>query len=348
MSGNGDDAAAAEQEGPSSEAFCAARDQAVQPARPPIYRQPKVMLIGAGILLILLSVAFFWWWHSRFYVSTDDAFIDGPIVQIAPQISGRVMDVPVKDNQDVKAGQVLVEIDPTDYGLAVEHARANLAQAQGQVAQAKAQVTAAEATSTNATAELHRLEAAGAGAVSAQQLDTARAAARNAEAQLNVAQSAVTTAQANVASAQAQLQQAQTNFSYTKITAPEAGRITGKHVWPGSYVQSGQIMMTLVPKNVWVTANFKETDLELMQPGQPAWISVDAYGGRSFQGHVESIQRGSGAAFSLLPPENATGNYVKVVQRVPVRIVFNDRPQDQVLLGPGMSVVATVQVRRNR
>ncbi len=206
-------------------------------------------------------------------------------------------------------------------------------------------MTAAEATSTNATADLHRLQAAGPNAVSAQQLDTARAAGAGAEAQLTVANSAVNTADANVASAQAQWQQAQANLSYTKLTSPEAGRITGKHVWPGSYVQSGQIMMTLVPKEVWVTANFKETDLEHMQAGQTAWVSVDAYGGRTFEGRVGSIQRGSGAAFSLLPPENATGNYVKVVQRVPVRILFNGKPQDQVLLGPGMSVVTTVKVR---
>jgi membrane fusion protein (multidrug efflux system) len=153
------------------------------------------------------------------------------------------------------------------------------------------------------------------------------------------------TALAQVARSEAAVQQASLDLSYTKIFAPEAGRITRKRVERGAYVQVGQTLFVIVPDQVWVVANYKETQLEYMRPGQPASIHVDAYPDKVFHGHVDSIQAGSGAAFSLLPPENATGNYVKVVQRVPVKIVIDDPPDDEHVLGPGMSVVPEIQVR---
>ena len=169
--------------------------------------------------------------------------------------------------------------------------------------------------------------------------------ANAAPSQVAYSRSQVDTAAAEIAQAAAAVRQAQLELSYTKIVAPEAGRITQKSVQPGRYVQVGQPLLSIVPDRLWVVANFKETQLRAMRPGQPVAITVDAYPNRTFRGHVDSLQAGSGAAFSLLPPENATGNYVKVVQRVPVKIVFEDPPDPQYVLGPGMSVVPTVTVR---
>jgi membrane fusion protein (multidrug efflux system) len=196
-------------------------------------------------------------------------------------------------------------------------------------------------------------------AVSQQALDDAVAAARRtsaaliaaqkgleaAEAQFGVTKSQIDTAEAALRSAAAQAEQARLDLSYTEVTAAEAGTIAHKNVSPGDYVQIGQNLIALVPLKVWITANFKETQLDLMRAGQPVEIHVDAYPGQTFHGHVDSFQRGSGPAFSLLPPENATGNYVKVVQRVPVKIVFDDPPDPGRPLGPGMSAVPRVKVR---
>jgi membrane fusion protein (multidrug efflux system) len=196
-------------------------------------------------------------------------------------------------------------------------------------------------------------------AVSQQALDDAVAAARRtaaaliaaqkgleaAEAQFGVTKSQIETAEAALRSAAAQADQARLDLSYTEVTASEAGTIAHKNVSPGDYVQIGQNLIALVPLKIWITANFKETQLDLMRAGQPVEIRIDAYPGQTFHGHVDSFQRGSGPAFSLLPPENATGNFVKVVQRVPVKIVFDDPPDASRPLGPGMSVVPRVKVR---
>jgi membrane fusion protein (multidrug efflux system) len=160
-----------------------------------------------------------------------------------------------------------------------------------------------------------------------------------------VAASQIEAAQAALKSAAAQTEQARLDVSYCDVVAAEAGTVTHKNVSPGDYVQVGQNLIALVPLKVWITANFKETQLENMRVGQPVEIRVDAYPGTTFHGHVDSFQHGSGPAFSLLPPENATGNYVKVVQRIPVKIVFDDPPDPQLPLGPGMSVLPTVKVR---
>ena len=166
-----------------------------------------------------------------------------------------------------------------------------------------------------------------------------------AEAEVVLSEAGVETATAAVQQAEARLQQAELNFSYTKIIAPMDGRVTARTVQPGNYVQPGQALLALVPKDVWVTANFKETQLTYMRPGQPVELRVDAYPNRKFKGHVDSLQAGTGARFSLLPPENAVGNYVKVVQRVPVKIVFDDPLPDGLDIAPGMSVVPEVKVR---
>jgi membrane fusion protein (multidrug efflux system) len=239
------------------------------------------------------------------------------------------------------------------------------AQAQALVAQAtleqmRAENGGAQANATNATTDFKRYaELARTQTASIQQLDNARALALSSsatltasakkiatsEAQIQLATSQIRTAEADVAAAQAQVDQAKLALSYTKVVASEAGRVTQKSVAAGNFVQMGQDLMALVPQQVWVTANFKETQLAKLRVGQSVDIAIDAYPSQHFSGHIASLQAGSGAAFALLPPENATGNYVKVVQRVPVKIVF-DQPFDAThVVGPGMSVVPTVRVR---
>jgi membrane fusion protein (multidrug efflux system) len=334
---------------------------------------PPLLISLAGLAAVGVGVA--WWLDARDYEATDDAFIDAHMVRVAPQVTGRVATVPVDDNQAVAAGQLLVKIDPAPLRAKLDQAEANQANALGLLAQARAQrvvveanadqaraqVGVAEANATNAMAGLKRSQSLIAKlAVSQQALDDAVAAARRtsaaliaaqkgleaAEAQFGVTKSQIDTAEAALRSAAAQAEQARLDLSYTEVTAAEAGTIAHKNVSPGDYVQIGQNLIALVPLKVWITANFKETQLDLMRAGQPVEIHVDAYPGQTFHGHVDSFQRGSGPAFSLLPPENATGNYVKVVQRVPVKIVFDDPPDESGRpLGPGMSVVPRVKVR---
>jgi membrane fusion protein (multidrug efflux system) len=327
-------------------------------------------LIGAAVL----AGGAYWFFDARYYESTDDAFIDAHIVHVSPQIAGRVAKVLVDDNQVVQAGQVLMEIDPADAAAKLAQAQASAvsaagklaqAQAQSQVAQAtleqmRAEIGGAQANAVNASTDLKRYETlARSQNTSLAQLDNARALALSSnatlaaatkkiatsEAQVLLAASQVRTADADLAAAQAQLDQAKLSLSYTKVVAPEAGRVTQKSVAVGNFAQMGQDVMALVPDRVWVTANFKETQLAKLRVGQPVSIAIDAYPGQHFDGHIDSLQAGSGAAFALLPPENATGNYVKVVQRVPVKIVFDKPFDDAHVVGPGMSVVPSVRVR---
>jgi membrane fusion protein (multidrug efflux system) len=220
-------------------------------------------------------------------------------------------------------------------------------------------VTGAEAEAQRTNDDLNRYKSVESQAVSKSAFDLAQAQARSATANLEAARSQVKAAQAEVAlseagvetataavqQAEAKLQQAQLNLSYTKILAPLDGRVTARTVQMGNYVQPGQALLALVPKDVWVTANFKETQLTYMKPGQPVQLSVDAYPNRKFKGKVDSLQAGTGARFSLLPPENAVGNYVKVVQRVPVKIVFDETLPTNLDIAPGMSVEPKVKVK---
>jgi membrane fusion protein, multidrug efflux system len=230
---------------------------------------------------------------------------------------------------------------------------------EAKVAQAQAAVVAAEAEAQRASDDLKRYESVESRAVSKTAFDQAQAQARADDANLDAARSqskaaesevalsraSVETAKAAVQQAEARVHQAELNLSYTTIVAPRDGRITARTVQLGNYVQPGQVMLALVPANVWVTANFKETQLTYLRPGQTVELSVDAYPKRKFKGRVDSLQFGSGARFSLLPPENAVGNYVKVVQRVPVKIVFNKPLPDDLDIAPGMSVEPKVKVQ---
>lgn len=331
--------------------------------------------VAALILLILIGaviVGVLWWLHAQQFVSTDDAFIDARTVSISPEVAGSIVAVPVTDNQDVRAGTVLVKIDPRDYQVAVEKAKAAVEQANASVAVLSAQIAAQQANIDQAQKQATQAQAAlqfsqqqytrfqtllkrGAGTEQQAQQATAdltqkRAAYAGAQAAVTAAQKQLAvlhtqqqSARAQVDAARASLHQAQINLQRTTIEAPETGRVTNLTAAKGNYAQPGQALMSLVPNTVWVTANFKETELAHMRVGDPVTITVDAYPGKTFHGHVASIQAGSGAAFSLLPPENATGNYVKVVQRVPVKIVFNQKPD--AYLGPGMSVVPSVKVK---
>ena len=324
---------------------------------------------GAAALLALLVA---WWLHARHYESTDDAFIDTRTVPISAQVAAAIVDVPVTDNQLVDAGAELVRLDDRDYiaqrdqakaqvdqaQASVENLTAQIATQQAKIDQANKQVAQAQAALTFAQQESDRyqqLAAKGTGTIEqAQQyysnllqsqagLAAAQANALATEKQIAVLEAQRDLVNAQLAQAHAALAQAETNLSRTVITAPVAGRVTKLTAAKGAYAAVGQTLMMFVPRDVWVTANFKETQLDLMRPGQPVDIAIDAYPDRTFKGHVDSIQSGSGTAFSLLPAENATGNYVKIVQRVPVKIVFDKQPD--VLLGPGMSVVPTVKVR---
>ncbi|NEW94078.1 HlyD family secretion protein [Rhodopseudomonas sp. BR0M22] len=336
-----------------------------------IGRHPIAAIAVVVLIVAALGGGIAWWLHARNFETTDDAFIDTRSVLISPQVTGAITQVAVTDNEVVKAGQLLAKIDPRDYQAAVDQAAAQIQQAQAsidnftaQIAAQKAQIDAAAKQVTEAQAALkfsgeenqryQDLVDNGAGTVQrAQQaqsdftskkaaLDAAEAAQVAAERQIDVLRAQRESAQAQLRAAQAQKETADINLQRTELRAPTNGRIAKLTGAVGALASSGQSIMVLVPLDVWVTANFKETQLQHMKPGQPVEITVDAYG-RSFKGHVGSIQAGSGTAFSLLPAENATGNWVKVVQRVPVKITFDQRPDIE--LGPGMSVEVSVTVK---
>jgi membrane fusion protein (multidrug efflux system) len=308
---------------------------------------PWVKYGGIALLILLLVVGLIWWLNARQYEDTDDAFIDTHIVHLSPQVAGRVLRVAVNDNQLVRRGQLLVKIDPSDMQARLAQAEAQEAQAETQHQQAVASERGAAAQAVNARRDLDRyylLQKTNPAAVAQQQVDQAYATAHNATAQRDAARAQIAGAVAQIKVAQAAITTAALNLGYTEIVAPVDGHIAQRNVAIGNYVAPGQEMMAIVPLELWVTANFKETQLALMHPGQNVTLSVDGCAGGDINGHVQSIQRGAGQAFGILPAENATGNYVKVVQRVPVKIVLDRVPRDCVL-GPGMSVTPTVKVR---
>ncbi len=407
------------------------RPEALVTRRPANRSKAVLVILGGGLFVALVAAGA--WLHYRYRISTDDAQVDGDIYQISAKVFGSVLDVPVKDNQHVKAGDVLVRIDPRDLQAKVDQEKAALALAEGQshaaeatvpmtrettqsgtsgmsaalsgaqaqaaqadtaVAQAStdlaiahSNLASAEANNEKAQADLARMRPLVAKAeISQQQFDSYSAAAKVTAAQLKAAQDrvrfseqgittahaaadaakarvaqmgaelvqstanqrqvTVTTAQAVSAAARVQesranLAAAELNLSYATIIAPIDGEVTKKTVEVGQIVQPGQALMAIIPlQSVWVTANFKETQLAGVHRGQRAEVDVDMYG-RTIEGRVDSIAGGTGARMSLLPPENATGNFVKVVERIPVKIVF-DRLPDGVVLRPGMNVDATI------
>ncbi len=400
-------------------------------------QQPRVRLI-VGVVILLALGAGLWAWSLSGRESTDDAQVDAHVTQLAARVGGTVIKVAVDDNQLVEAGALLVQLDPGDYQVAVDKARAELADAEatalaaqsgvpitstttasnvttarGGVAQAQSGVVAAEKEieaaharlvsaqarlreadanaaksardvdrlrgllakdevsqqmfdATSATAEAQKAtvdsmrsqvaEAEAGIRVAESKLAQARAGEQQAHAEMQTAQTGpsqvkATKARASAAEAKARqmraaLTQAELNLQYTTVKAPVRGIVSKKGINPGQVVQAGQPLLALVQiDDVWVTANYKETQLKDMRPGQRAVVSVDAYGGREYTGKVDSIAGATGARFSLLPPENATGNFVKVVQRVPVKIVLDPNQDPEHLLRPGMSVTPTVYLK---
>jgi membrane fusion protein (multidrug efflux system) len=303
------------------------------------------------ILLAMLVLGIRRWWFGRSHVSTDNAQVDGHIVPILPKVGGYVVEVRVDENRQVKAGDTLVVLDDRDLRARLAQTDADLAallatvSSRTRVGQAEAAVAQAQGNALKASSDLARVEPlAIQNVISQQQLDAARAAATAALAQLAQAQAMLVGADARVASARAARDQAALMLSYTRVIAPATGVVSKKSVELGQLVQPGQPLMTVVPlEDVWITANLKETETADVTPGDSADITVDAYKGRHFRGHVESLSPATGAKFSLLPPDNATGNFTKVVQRIPVRIRLDGAVDPARPLRPGMSVVATIK-----
>jgi membrane fusion protein, multidrug efflux system len=346
--------------------------------RPPASRPPasklSILIGAAAVIALVLGAAYFVIprWYSEY---TDDAYVTAHVTTVTAHVSAYVRTLHIDDNATIRTGELLVELDPRDYAVVVDLARANLASAEDRrkeadnrvgiadadVAQAHAELEVARANAVLAVANLKRLHAVSdARAVSSERIDTGQAAADATRAQVTsaetkvrstfasaaLARTEVTTAAALVAQAQAQLDQAQLNLSYTKISAVEGGTIANKTVEEGNYVQPGQMLLSIVPWTVYVVANFKETQLARIRPGDPATVHVDAFPALRLKGHVDSLQRGTGSVFALLPPENATGNFVKVVQRVPVKILFDDPREALRWISPGMSVEVEVRFKR--
>jgi membrane fusion protein (multidrug efflux system) len=348
----------------------------------PLFQWPAAIALAVLLYFGLKATADF-----LTHESTDDAFIAGHVVAIAPRIAGQVAAVHVLDNQLVRSNDLLIEIDPSDYAITVaqkqaaatsqdanlraviagvELMRAKVTTATASARKARDDAEAAEATAEQSQADFARAQdLVKQKTISSQEFDAALAANTKAQADLKSARENADEETSKVNEAEKQLDAifvekemafsqlnesqtnvaaAQLNLSYTKIFAPCDGRVTRKQVEAGDYLEVGQQIMSIVPEEVWVIANFKESQLDKMRAGQPATVAIDALGGREFAAHVDSIQAGSGAQFSLLPPENATGNFVKVVQRVPVKIVFDEALPAGFVVGPGLSVTPSVQV----
>ena len=351
------------------------RDIVAKPVGGHLRRRFVAFALGASLLALASGGGFFYYDHAKRFELTDDAFIASRQIAIAPKVSGYITQVPVTDNQHVAQGDVIAHIDDRDFRVALEQADAQVAAAsasinnitaqlavqQAQVAANEAQVDQAQAVLVFAQQQAARydeLARKGAGTVQnaqqyGSQLQQQEAAVKSAQAARDVAKRQIealnaqlASVRASLAQANAQRDQAQLNLSYTTVTAAQGGRVVNLTAAAGEFAQAGTDLTMFVPDEIWATANFKETQLDAMRPGQPVTLSIDAYPERSIVGHVASVQPGSGTAFSLLPAQNATGNYVKVVQRVPVKITIDNPPAD-IALGPGMSVVPSVRVDPN-
>ncbi|RJP21522.1 MAG: HlyD family secretion protein [Candidatus Abyssobacteria bacterium SURF_5] len=335
-----------------------------QPAQPPSRRKIAVTTLLV-LVVCAVAVAFFFWRRAQIYVRTDDAYVHGHIHSISSRVPGTISEVLVTDNESVVKDQLLVRLDPATFEAAVRDSEAALELARNEVAQMQAAVQVAEARLAHARATLNQAEVdlrraeelARSGIASKEAHDKATTSKRVSEAAVRAAQEELQRARAALGSVegmhplvlkrQAELDEARLNLQYTEIRSPSEGYITRKSAEVGNRIQPGQPLMSVVPlDDIWIVANYKETQLERIKVGQPVEIEVDTYPGVKIKGRVESIMAGTGAVFSLFPPENATGNFVKVVQRVPVKIVLEDYPNPHVLR-VGMSVVPTVDTTKD-
>lgn len=344
------------------------------------FRNTRAKMLLLLVALLAAAAAGAYWYLTRDRISTDDAYTDGRAVTIAPRIAGLVTTLAVGDNQRIHAGDLLLRIDPRPFQAARDQAGAALSVAQAQLANAqatlqavratvparldmaRANLTAAKAEQTKAQADAGRQKALPKEATTRQEVDNANAALRTADAKVAQADAAVREAdiledsvaqadarvhelEAQVALAKAQLDLAALNLEWTSVTAPQDGWVTKRGVEAGNYVSAGQALMSLVTQELWVTANFKEDQLDRLRPGQKVDMTVDAYPSLKLKGHIESVQFGSGQRFSVFPAENATGNFVKIVQRVPVKIVIDSGMDPDRPLPLGLSVVPTVSLK---
>jgi membrane fusion protein, multidrug efflux system len=343
------------------------------PRRSILRRRLFVFLGGLMLLVVLLPAGYVYWDYASHFESTDDAFIAARQFTIAPKVPGYLTAVPVTDNEHVAAGDVIARIDDRDYRNALAEAQAQVAAAranienidaqivvqQAQIHANQAQVDQAQAALVFAQQQAKRYQELAATALAGTVQDAQRytSGLRQQQAALDSAQATLALAQrqieslkaqrdsavANLGLRKAQRDQAQLDLSHTIVTADQPGRVVQLTAAVGEYAQPGTNLTMFVPDDIWVWANFKESQLDHMRPRQRVTLEIDAYPERTIRAHVDSVQPGSGTAFTLLPVENATGNYVKIVQRVPVKLVMND-PPDDVALGPGMSVVPTVRI----
>ena len=347
-----------------------------EPRKGLLRRHPVALAIGVVLLLAALPIGYLYWNYTSHFEYTEDAYIAARQFAIAPEVSGYLTAVQVTDNEHVNAGGVIARIDDRTYRAALAQAEAQVAAAQASIKNVDAQMSVQQAQIAADQAQLDQAQAALvfaqqqaaryqylaktqlAGSVQNAQQYTSQfrqqqAAVDSAEATLKLAQRQIEAlkaqrdnAVASLAQAKAQVEQAQLNLSYTTVTADQPGRVVQLSAAVGQYAQPGANLTMFVPDDIWIWANFKETQLDRMRPGEPVTIDIDAYPERTIHGHIASVQPGSGTAFSLLPAQNATGNWVKIVQRVPVKVVMDNRPTD-VALGPGMSVETSVRVNAN-
>lgn len=335
--------------------------------------QKKRVIVPIVMTVIFIIVGIYFAIYSYHYQSTDDAFVDGKIVSVAPKVQGQAVKLLVDDNQYVQKGQLLVQIDRSDYEVALKQAKAKLAEARAEVqvesklaAQAQTQVNQSNDEVTATKSKLHYAKndnsrytkMYSAGISSKQDYESSSTGLTVANADYNTSVQKTKGAGAALASAvakrdaaiaqvkkcEAEVEHAKLLLSYTDIYAPQAGRVTSRNVEQGNYVQIAQPLMAIVPDKLWITANFKETQITNMKVGQIVDIKLDAYPNKVFKGKLDSFQKATGAKSSLFPPENAVGSYVKIVQRIPVKILFTD-DYSKYNIAPGMSAVPKVKVR---
>ena len=346
----------------------------------PPKRKRSLLLVGFLVVAAVIGASAYLYFSTLNIESTDDAYTDGRAVTISPQVSGQVVALDVTDNQFVRKGDPLIHIDPRQYIQDRDSAQGALDLAKAQLAglklgaevarknfpaqlqQAQAQLVSAQAAATKAQADYQRQRSLPKQATTQQEVDAATAALRQAQAQVALAEAQVAQAEpvpqrigqadaevgqlkGQVEQAQAKLDQANLNLEWTVVRAPQDGWITKRNVEAGNYVTPGQSIFSIVSPEVWVTANFKETQLDRIRPGQPVDIEVDAYPHLKLKGHIDSVQLGSGSKFTAFPPENATGNFVKIVQRVPVKIDIDSGLDPNLPLPLGVSVVPTVKLK---
>ncbi len=319
-------------------------------------QKPKGIKRTIALLLTVVVVIFagLYILHELHYQSTDDAYVETTMVNVSPRVSGQIEEVFITDNQHIKEGDLVAIIDDDDYKIKLEQADSTYEKIKLDQSNAKANLVAAQSNIALAKKDLDRYRNLyEQGAVSKQTFDAAQVKYDSAQANLTQANQALfsdkegkTVADANLRSAKAAKDKAALDLSYTKIYAPQSGTVSSRRVEKGMWVSAGSPLFTLVPEEVWIVANFKENQLKDMKPGQPVDIKIDTYPNKIFKGKVDSIQRASGAKSSLFPPENAVGSFVKIVQRIPVKIVFTEKiDPEQYNIVPGMSVVPKVKVK---